>query len=67
MEMFDDFQMYTSGVYTKSAEAKSRGWHAMSLVGWGTDKQTGVDYWLVQNSWGNGVGDKGYWKIRRGV
>lgn len=25
--------------------------HAVILVGWGTDKVSGEDYWVVKNSW----------------
>eukprot|EP00286_Rhodomonas_abbreviata_P004788 CAMPEP_0181316836 /NCGR_PEP_ID=MMETSP1101-20121128/16107_1 /TAXON_ID=46948 /ORGANISM="Rhodomonas abbreviata, Strain Caron Lab Isolate" /LENGTH=889 /DNA_ID=CAMNT_0023424109 /DNA_START=5 /DNA_END=2670 /DNA_ORIENTATION=- len=64
-ELFDDLYAYHEGVYTKSPYARSVGWHAVTLVGWGTEK--GVDYWLIQNSWGDKVGDHGYWKIRRGT
>ena len=38
--------------------------HAVMLVGFGTE-DNGVDYWLVQNSWGELYGTKGYMKIKR--
>lgn len=30
--------------------------HIVSIVGWGTDKTTGLQHWIVRNSWGQ-VGD----------
>jgi cathepsin B len=42
------------------------GGHAVTLVGWGTDKQTGVPYWIARNSWGTEWGDNGCFKIKRG-
>ena len=41
--------------------------HAMDLVGYGTDDASGLDYWIVRNSWGNGWGVDGYILVRRGV
>ncbi|EKX38678.1 hypothetical protein GUITHDRAFT_76993, partial [Guillardia theta CCMP2712] len=63
-DVYDDFYSYKSGVYTKSAKAQKVGGHAVVLVGWG--RENGVDYWLVQNSWGKSSGDEGMWKVRKG-
>lgn len=68
--VYTDFMAYTGGVYSASKEALAQGktgGHAVMMVGWGTDKETGQDYWLLQNSWSEKWGDKGRFKIKRGV
>ena len=50
---------YGSGVYTVSKGAKPLGGHAVKMIGFGHDEPSGLDYWLVMNSWGTGWGDQG--------
>ena len=61
----DVFYHYTSGVISDSSCGTSLD-HAVTAVGYGTDEATGLDYYLVRNSWGSGWGDQGYVKIARG-
>lgn len=43
--------------------------HAILIYGYGTATRKGgvtIDYWLCKNSWSNGWGDNGYFKMIRG-
>lgn len=62
--VYDDFPNYKSGVYTPTSH-RPLGGHAVKIVGWGTEG--GLDYWLINNSWNEGWGDKGTFKIKMGV
>jgi cathepsin B len=62
--VYEDFVHYKSGVYSHTT-GKELGGHAVKIVGWGSEG--GDDYWQVQNSWTTLWGDKGYFKILRGL
>jgi len=65
--VYTDFQQYTSGIYTHKS-GKFEGLHSVKMIGWGHDDETGYDYWIVQNSWGQHWGSlNGFFKIRRGT
>ena len=65
IQVYSDFMHYKYGVY-RHVYGRSVGGHAIKIVGWGSD--SGVDYWLVANSWGTNWGKLGgYFKIKRGV
>jgi len=59
-----DFLTYKSGVYSPHLFSPMLGGHAIKIMGFGTDN--GTPYWLVANSWNEGWGDSGYFKIVRG-
>jgi cathepsin B len=60
----EDFVHYQSGVYS-NLKGDVLGGHAIKIIGWGTEN--GQDYWLAVNSWTEKWGDKGTFKILRGV
>jgi len=63
--VYSDFDGYNGGVYQYET-GYYEGLHSVKVIGYGVDN--GVDYWLVQNSWGTGWGPYGgFFKIRRGV
>jgi C1A family cysteine protease len=56
------FQTYTSGVLS-SAKCGTTLDHAVLAVGYGNDPTSGLDYWLIKNSWNTTWGDQGYVKL----
>jgi cathepsin H len=66
-EVVNGFSAYASGVYSSDVCLNTTGDvnHAVLAVGYGTEN--GLDYWIVKNSWGADWGDKGFFKIARGV
>jgi plastocyanin len=59
--VYDDFNSYTSGIYTHVTGNRAGG-HCVCCVGYNdTDK-----YWICKNSWGPGFGESGYFRIAYG-
>jgi cathepsin B len=66
MIVYDDFINWEGdGIYEYDKKSPEVGGHAIVIMGWGEER--GKKYWIVRNSWGNDWGDKGYFKILRGV
>lgn len=57
-EVFTDFDHYHSGVYTH-VWGESRGWHAVSLLGWSDTDSC----WIARNSWGTDWGEDGWFRV----
>ena len=57
------FEAYIGGIY---AEKKSFPVvnHEISIVGWGFDTASGLEYWVGRNSWGAYWGERGYFRIQ---
>jgi cathepsin X len=56
---------YTGGVFTNSTDHSVN--HIISIIGWGNDEESGLNYWEMRNSWGEYWGESGYARIERGV
>lgn len=55
---------YSHGVFDPAKCSTTDLDHALVIVGYGTD--SGLDYWLIKNSWGVGWGEKGYFRLVKG-
>ena len=64
----DYLSSYIGGIvdYTASQCPYSGINHAVTMVGYGTDGTSNMDYWIIKNSWGKDWGESGYFRIRRG-
>ncbi|KAK7302926.1 hypothetical protein RJT34_13823 [Clitoria ternatea] len=57
------FRAYRSGIFNGPCQPILN--HGVTVVGYGTT-QDGTQYWLIKNSWGQGWGEGGYMRLRRG-
>lgn len=57
--------LYHGGIFDDDKHETRDIDHAVVLEGYGTDQETGQDYWLVRNSWGPMWGEDGYIRLKR--
>jgi cathepsin L len=56
---------YSEGIYY---DEECQGYelnHAVVIVGYGRDNETGMDYWIMKNSWSDKWGEAGYVRLAR--
>ncbi len=59
------FQQYQSGVYYDSLCGFNGLNHAVTVVGYDRDPATGLQYYIVKNSWSDSWGENGYIRMAR--
>lgn len=67
MKVYPDFYTFDAknDIYAWNGQESQVGGHAIQLIGWG--KENNIEYWIAKNSWGDDWGDRGYFRIKRGV
>lgn len=64
IDLYMDILTYSGGVYRVSKGEYPLGSHAVVIIGWGEENES--QYWIVQNSWGEKWGEKGFFRIAFG-
>ena len=58
-------EQYTGGIF-KDTTGVTAHMHTVAVSGYGTDA-AGEEYWVVRNSWGTYWGERGWFRLAKGV
>jgi len=61
MYVYEDFQSYTGGIYEHVWGKRISG-HTICIIGYNDDP----GYWICKNSWGDGWGEDGFFRMKYG-
>ncbi|TRY62930.1 hypothetical protein TCAL_15185, partial [Tigriopus californicus] len=59
------FLKYRGGIYSEDVGVPVLN-HDISILGWGKDVDSGVEYWIGRNSWGTFWGEQGFFRLKMG-
>lgn len=59
-----ELEAYTGGIFHDTTGRKSRD-HSIEIAGWGVEN--GVKFWICRNSWGTAWGEKGWFRVIKGI
>jgi hypothetical protein len=65
--VLSDFFAYMDGIYQAASTCASSSSVSQGLLIIGFGRDNGIDYWIVQNSWGASWGQNGFAKIKKGL
>lgn len=54
---------YKGGIYKEKLGPFAQINHEISVIGYGKDAESGEEYWIGRNSWGNYWGEYGFFKV----
>ena len=57
------FENYSGGIMESPVDSDADIDHEISIVGYGQDPKTDVEYWVGRNSWGSYWGEYGYFRV----
>jgi len=57
-------ETYIGGIITASPEDSGEIDHVVSVSGWDINEETGIEYWIVRNSWSATWGENGWFRVQ---